>query len=169
MGNKLGDLKHSKFTLSPSTIIRSDPCFKIKYLAFDIEAQKRAQLNETGYIILKILENNSVTVNDLTVLLFKDITHSHLVTIADFINKMIDDEFVINSDKVARNLPDYQPQKIRDISIPITSTPYEVEMHLTSACNLKCVHCAYDARKSLPNELKLENWQKVTNTRVGPW
>lgn len=155
------NIKISKFTLSPSTVIRSDPCYTINIIAFNTKTQKRTELNKTGYIVLKILENNSLTVKDLTYLLFKEITPPYLLAITDFITNMLDEGFVIISDKVARDVPDYQPKKFRDISIPITSTPYEVEMHLTSACNLKCVHCAYNSGEPLPDELKLENWRKV--------
>jgi len=153
--------KTSKFTLSPFCIVRSDPCFTIKRLAFNVKTQTRVQLNETGYIILRILENNSLTVDNLKYLLSKETDPSYSVAIADFIANMLRDGFIINSDKVIGAISNYQPKEFRDINIPITSTPYEVEIHLTLACNMRCIHCAYDAGEPLTNELKLEDWQKV--------
>lgn len=157
----MSSTRKPKFTLSALSIIRSDPCFTPKRLAFHIEKQTKIRLNQTAYILLRILEKNSLSINDLTCLSFKEVTGSHLEGIKHFIDNMLDEGLVTMSDCVAQELPDYEPRALDGIGIPITSTPYEVEMHLTSACNLRCVHCAYDAGQALAGELKLKDWQKL--------
>lgn len=47
--------------------------------------------------------------------------------------------------------------------VPMTSTPYEAEIHLTNDCNLSCLHCAYNAGKRIKNELTIAEWKHILN------
>ena len=55
--------KSHRYTLSSNIIVRSDPYFKRKFIVNDINTSLTTDINEMAYLILKILEINSLNIN----------------------------------------------------------------------------------------------------------
>jgi len=147
-----------RLTLAESAVIRSDPHFSVEHLAFNAHTQRRLELNRAGFILLKLLEVNSLSLQEILTFLLKTNLSLTRQGLQRFLEDRLDDGFVVVSDKAHRSGDDHVAGKPVSVTRPVASSPYSVEIHLTSACNLNCHHCAYDARKPRPNELSLQSW-----------
>ena len=152
-----------RYTLSNRWIVRSDSGLSHPYLLFDIYSGNKFKITNTVFIILKILEFNSLTIEEIGDYLSKNTINVSKIELVKFVDDIARMGIIIKSGKALSSQTTKHSQTFEEFDVPITSTPYEVEIHFTKACNLRCLHCIYDAGRKLPNELEPILWCKVFN------
>lgn len=157
-----------RYTLSSRWIVRSDPSFHIPYSAFNIDSGDKFQISGTLFIILKVLQNNCLTIEQVSRYLHDKGTKLQAAEILKFFANELGTHNVltISENVLSSHITKRHPSSIKSY-VPITSTPLEAEVHLTKACNLRCRHCVYDAGRRIPKELDLESWYRLFDELEG--
>lgn len=152
-----------QFTISNNWILRYDPYLTTQFTIYNIENGYRYEINNIAYVILKILEDNYLTINQLISILYNLNIKLNNNEILQFIKEMYELEVIVSE---INNLEQYNYtcNKLNTkYNVPVASTPYEIEIHLTNKCNLFCKHCAYNSGKKIAAELNLYNWYNLIN------
>ncbi len=149
-----------RYTLSNRWIVRSDPNFHTHYSAFKIDSGDKYKISGTLFIILKLLQNNSLTIEQVCNYLREKGIELQAVEIINLLKKDLTSNILTKSEKVLSPHVKHHQTFIKS-DVPVTSTPYEAEVHFTNACNLKCRHCVYDAGQKISNQLEADSWFKI--------
>lgn len=153
------------YTLSKRWILRNDPNFSPQYLLFDVHSGDKFKISDITFVMLKIWGNDRLSLNEMWEYLSDSGIVLHRDEFFNFANRLIDQKVIVPFDKTIQSYTQSQivisHRAFENCDVPIASTPYEAEIHFTNACNLKCLHCGYDAGHKLRNELNPEIWCKV--------
>ena len=150
-----------RYTLSDRWIVRNDPNFHTHYLAFNIDSGDKYKISGTIFIILKLLENNCLTIEQVCNYLREKGLKLQAAEIIKLLKKDLGTSDVLKKSENVLSPLVKRHQTFIKSDVPVTSTPYEAEVHFTNACNLKCRHCVYDAGRKIPNQLEAESWFKI--------
>ncbi len=149
------------YTLSDRWIIRNDPYFHTPYLAFNIDTAEKYKISLTLFLILKLFENNYLSFEQICSFCSQRGIEITVKDIIKVISKHFNpSEILTDNFQNSKNISDFELTSIKSY-VPVTSTPYEAEVHFTRACNLYCKHCIYKAGKKLDNELELISWLNI--------
>lgn len=153
--------KAEKYTLSKRWVIRYDPAFAIHYSMYDTYTGKKLELSNSLFVILRLWENNSLKVDEMY-----DYIHARGIVLKkeEFVgitNRLKDQEILVSCNLPFFTAKNYEGVEAGIYDVPVTSTPYEAEIHFTNACNLRCLHCAYNAGGRLDGELEPEQWREI--------
>lgn len=150
------------YTLSNRWIVRSDPNFHTPYSAFNIDSGDKYRISSTLFIILKVLENNCLTIEQMCSYLHDNGIKLQAAEIMDLFANHPDMSGILkkSEDVLSPHITKRHHTFIKS-DVPVSSTPYEAEVHFTKACNLRCRHCVYDAGRKIPNQLEVESWFKI--------
>lgn len=154
-----------KFRLAPEYVIRKDAYLNNCYSVHSIW-QDKMSLNDTGFVVLSLLEKQAFNIIDLNNLL------SHLgisqVSVKELEELYSRGILTKNDTLTPRRTTAYlsliSPETIAPLGqykIPIYSTPVSAEVHFTERCNGKCVYCAYSCTDKGMEEMPLETWLRV--------
>lgn len=156
-----GDLS-PRYTLSSSFIVRCDPNYRDKYLLFNISNGDKFRLSNIAFAILKLLDYNVLNFNEIKKYLINLNDELEVGALEQVFTEMARANFLTKSENLLTTSEvESNITKFDNLNIPVTSSPYEIELHPTKGCNLKCKHCAYDSGTKLPNELELGSWYEL--------
>lgn len=151
-----------RYTLSDRWIVRSDPSFHTQYSAFNIDGGDKYKISGTIFIILKLLENNCLTIEQVCNYLREKGIELQAAEIINLLKKDLGtSDILTKSENVLSPRVTKRHQTFIKSDVPVASTPYEAEVHFTNACNLKCRHCVYDSGLKISNQLEADSWFKI--------
>lgn len=157
-----------RYTLSSRWIVRSDPNFHTPYSAFNIDSGEKYKISGTVFVILKVLENNCLTIEQLCSYLDENGIKLQTEEIVNFFSNDLGTKGILTrSECVLSPRITKRSHAFITSNVPVTLTPYEAEVHFTKACNLRCRHCVYDAGRKIPNELDIDSWIKIFDQLEG--
>lgn len=165
------------YTLVDHLILRNDSGLRTSCSAFDIRTDKKYKLNNTTFAILRFLDGKFLTSEQIIDRLRRRDIDLPREELSRFIKHLLTNKclkkgvaYGPNETKEMRppaTLPHEEsvdPEEPRaSFEIPVASTPFEIEIHPTNACNLRCRHCAYSAGSKLPEQLSADQWLAVVD------
>ncbi|MGD2086062.1 MAG: radical SAM protein [Candidatus Aminicenantes bacterium] len=159
---KSGEIySNQSYTLSKFWIVRNDPCFHSPYSAYNIKSGNKYKISSTAFIILKLFQKNRLSPERVREFLDKKSIKLDINEIKDFILKFEGNSILTTTkNDISNKIPGRRNNSV-NFEVPVTSTPYDSEVHLTNGCNLSCLHCVYDSGKKLPHQLEPNLWINV--------
>jgi radical SAM protein with 4Fe4S-binding SPASM domain len=152
----------SKYSLSSSVVLRSEPQYYGTYAAFDYKKVETEFLTKEEYIILENVHNEPKTVPEISEELEIDSK-----TCGEFLKRMIKQGYVKEgADSSETVLPEREkisPELFKKFSLPFLSAPTSVDVFITSRCNLKCVHCFANGDTRNSSELSVGDLESIFN------
>ncbi len=151
--------KDSKYTIPWQWILRKDIYYSDKYTLFNIYTKTLVILSPALFSILKILYYNAVSMKNLENELLKIgiiFDYRKLNDIA--INNNAQDLY-IKSESPYHEIKTFKYFQMA-YRVPVTSTPVDVELHLTHNCNLACKHCFQSScfKSDKNSHLEVNKW-----------
>lgn len=153
---------NSKYTISWQWILRKDAYYIDKYTLYNVYTKTLLILSPALFSIMKILYYNAISMKHLENELLEIgiiFDYKKLNNIA--INNNAQDLY-IKSDNPYHNANILKYSQM-NYKVPVTSTPVDVELHLTHNCNLACKHCfqssGYKSDKNI--HLSVNNWISI--------
>ena len=132
----------SKYTVSSKWILRKDNYYHTKHTLYNVETRIIMNLSPALYCIIKILYYKSLSMNELSNYLNKNGIFFDFSLLNEIMIKHNAKDLLVES-YVSLHKPQYDyNQKInKNELVPISTTPFDVELHFTHSCNLCCTHC----------------------------
>ncbi len=159
---------YSLFIDSSRWIFRRDPLLNEEFIAYDVYTGDKYQLSSTSFLIALLLREVPLSAEQLkTVLRSLGLNlDSELHSFLDLAERIelilklppepIPDNLREIADKLRDELNPPLPERA-DPKVPVASSPRTIEIHLTHQCNMRCLHCVYDAGKH-SDQLPPEDW-----------
>jgi len=152
----------SKYSLSSSVVLRSEPQYYDTYAVFDYKKVETEFLTKEEYMILENIRNEPKTVPEISEELKIDSK-----TCEEFLKRMTKREYVKeggeSSETVLLEREKINSELFKEFSLPFLSAPTSVDVFITSRCNLKCVHCFANGDMRLSNELSAGDLESIFN------
>jgi Fe-coproporphyrin III synthase len=153
----------AQYILSKRWILRRDPAFHIQHSIYDIYENETLKISDILFVILKIWEQNILDCSEMYSYLSSKGIFLDKKDYLNCIEELKKNQIIIPfkkgmTSKYSEKNHDFE---IDNHKVPVASTPYDVEVHLTNRCNLKCLHCMVDAGHKKNDELPWENWIEI--------
>ncbi len=130
----------TNITISPRWILRNDLNYNNQHCLYNIDNENLTYINEGLYQIIRCFYYNSLSYKALKTELAK---HGIVLPFAN--PSDLEGEFGLEKLFIESSIPLHSPSDIQQIgdvyTVPVCSTPMNIELHLTHNCNLKCLHC----------------------------
>lgn len=151
----------TRYHFSERYNLRYDPGYDIAYSLFSVERNERYQLNPLSFLVLKLLESTTLTLGQMLDILKSREVPFESPSIELFLGQMTElGALVENPMSSEPSLPEIDVPHLNN-DVPVSSSPCEAELHFTKACNLRCLHCVYDSKNSIPGELSSAEWRRI--------
>lgn len=155
----------AKYTLGYNWILRSDPfCTNKEYTLYNINNRIAYHITSSCYTLLKIFSKNAISLNKLKLILNEKKIKLDWDGFWKFCEMIVPFDLLVKSDKILYSYSRIKPsKKLNRYEVPVSSTPLDIEMHLTHKCNLKCAHCFQESSpKSYKyGELSVNQWTSI--------
>lgn len=160
---KNSDIKH---ILGNNWILRNDEYYinKYKYTLYDINTNKLVSISYSLFVFFKLISKQPYSHNELKIIFQNNQINFDWNSLFEIIEKwnledlLVEFKNQINIPKRFYNVPlEYKN------TVPVANTPYDVEIHLTHSCNLKCIHCFQESKPydKKYNELNPQKWLDI--------
>ncbi len=152
----------SKYSLSSSVVLRSEPQYYDTYAAFDCKKVETEFLTKDEYIILENVHNKPKTVPEISEELEIDSK-----TCERFLKRMTEQGYVKEGggspEPILLEREKINPELFKQFGLPFLSAPTTVDVFITDRCNLKCVHCFANGDTRNSTELSVNDMESIFN------
>lgn len=159
------DSTETKYTLANNWILREDPYFKSKeYSIYDIYSRSTLYITRSCYTLLKIFSRAALSFSEINRMVEDKNCKIDWDGFKSLCKKIAPLELLVKSQvPIRQNDTPISGEKMSGYDVPVASTPFGVEMHLTHKCNLSCSHCFQSSspHSSLFSELSEDTWFDV--------
>lgn len=146
-----------KFSLNSTAILRSEPQYYGTYAAFNYYDSRTVFLKEEEFKALGLLYDHPTSVTEIC----KEAKMNYKVC-EKFLKRMVQLGYITVKD-VGPKPPErikVNPELYRRFHLPFLSAPTSVDIFITSRCNLNCVHC-FSNRKRTISELSAKELESI--------
>ncbi len=150
-----------KITITGRWILRGDTNYP-HYCLYNIDTRKMIELTPALFLVLKIFYENAISFNEVVKYLNGHGVHLPYSNIADFLSAYsLEDAFCKSSQPVNAPLPSMKMSS--RYTVPVMSSPMDIELHLTHNCNLRCKHCFQSSEKNSDRHhlLSIDEWKNI--------
>jgi MoaA/NifB/PqqE/SkfB family radical SAM enzyme len=154
-------------SFSPRWIVRQDKYYGRTYAMFNIDTGEMFDLEPLAFALCRLVQLNRCGAPDV-LRFFKDrgVDERQEQEIKHAIHFLYEKGALISADlssyeSICEKDEIVEPSRVG--SAPVATTPYDVEIHLTNSCNLRCKHCAYDAGRKLSGQLNGHAWLDIAD------
>lgn len=154
----------TKYTVSSKWILRKDNHYHTKYTLYNVESRIIMNISPALYYIIKILYYNSLSMCELSNYLNKNGIAFDFSLLNDIMIKHnAKDLFVESNVSLHKPQYDYNQKINQNELVPISTTPFDVELHFTHSCNLCCTHCFQNSSRNSDKSIHLnpEKWIEI--------
>ena len=149
-------------TISKKSVLRADPHYFNSYTAFNAHTFKSVHLSSQQYKILQRIKSFPTLFEKLKQD-FKTDNNPQLF------QTLIDEGILIIGEKLSypTKLKSINYDKPFNTSVPLTSSPAQIELCITRRCNQSCFHCNISAySEKIPEKLNIDFWKQFIDQCV---
>lgn len=143
----------TKYTLGQNWVLRKDVNYTEKYSVYNINNRTVLYISASLYSFLKLFDFNAISHNEITAWFSRNNLQFDWIGFYNMYRKIHPTSLLVESKVPFGRIDACIENQDKTYKIPIASTPFDIEMHFTHKCNLKCLHCF---QESSPASLKFK-------------
>lgn len=133
--------QETKYTLGPNWILRKDVNYSKKYSVYNINNRTVLYISTSLYSFLKLFEFKVISYNEITDWFNRNNIQFDWTGLFNVYEKIHPSDLLVESSASFGRIDTCIENQDKIAKIPIAAAPFDVEMHFTHKCNLKCLHC----------------------------